>query len=318
MALDEKYLIFRDLAIRGYKEVGAYFYVCDGIELDNIHIFGIGANSHASGILLQNTKDSVVNGCTVESVLRIGLAVFAMGYDTEFNTISNNLILNSGSAGISLSASELLQAFRINNHTITGNTIDHANALSYDAAGIYAMNIGPENVLLNNTIKNGGSEELRSAGIMIDGGVSPITIASNRIENNSLGGIAVTGEGHQITNNTLSNNGVSSWESAQLIFFPVMSNASNCTVQNNSVQAGSDQKLFMKVINPTFPPEQSHTIDDNAYRSQAASPFCWSDTWSCAEWLDFDDWKTVSGQDANSSFNKPRALTPIYQLLLLK
>ncbi len=318
VALGENHLIFRDLAIRGYKEVGVYFYVCDDIEIDNIHVFGIGSISHSSGILLHNTTNSVVNGCKVESVLKTGIAFFAMGSGTEHNTISNNLILNPGSAGISLSANELLQAQLVNNNTITGNTIDQANTLSYDAAGIYAMDVGTGNVLSGNTIINGGSDELRSAGIMIDGGVSAITIVSNRIENNSLGGIAVTGAGHQINDNTLRNNGVSSWESAQLIFFPVMSNASNCTVQNNAVQAGSEQKLFMKVINPTFPPEQSHRIDGNDYRSQAASPFCWSDTWTCDDWLNFDDWKTVSGQDTNSTFNKPRALTPIYQLLLSK
>jgi parallel beta-helix repeat protein len=303
-----EHIKFQDLTLRGFTDAGAYFSMSQGMSLDNIHVSQIGASGHKTGILFSNTHDSIVKNSVVDSVLVNGICVYAMSpdyqvYHSKNNHIENNTITGTGSAGIMLNTDFMMQAVNVANTTVTGNIIEDANALSYDAAGIYLLNVGNGNQLVGNTIRNGGSNMLRSGGIMVDGGVKPIIISGNTIENNSLGGIAVSGEGHQITNNMLHYNGVPSWESAQIVFFSAMANATGCTVTGNSMKAGADQMLFM-VLNgkPDFA-DPLHTIDNNIYETSAPSQFCWNKKYVCEEPSDFATWQCSSGNlvDENST-----------------
>jgi parallel beta-helix repeat protein len=129
-----------------------------------------------------------------------------------------------------------------------------------------------------------------------------VTIENNIIESNSLAGIAVSGEGHQITGNTLRNNGVPSWENAQIIFFASFGeNASNCTVTNNTMEAGANQTL-VSVLNGFVTEGSPHTINNNRYCSINPSPFCWG-ALECSNPLDFYSLKIQSGHDVSSTFN---------------
>ncbi|MEA3467238.1 MAG: right-handed parallel beta-helix repeat-containing protein [Thermodesulfobacteriota bacterium] len=314
-----EHLAFQDLAIRGFREAGVYLSMSNNISLSNIHVSQIGANGHKTGILFSNTKNSTISNSTVDSVLANGIAVYAMSpdyelYNSKNNVIENNTITSPGSAGIMLNTDFLMQAENVADNIVTGNTIENANSFSYDAAGIYMLNSGPGNQLLNNTVRNGGSEELRSGGIMVDGGVAPVIIDGNILENNSLGGIDVTGEGHQITYNILRNNGVTSWESAQVVFFSATVNASGCTVENNTMEAGEGQMLFT-VLNgkPGFADER-HVIDNNDYTAGSATPFCWNKNYVCDEPIDFATWQCASGAltDLSSTLNGIDPEDPLY------
>ncbi|MEA3468039.1 MAG: right-handed parallel beta-helix repeat-containing protein [Thermodesulfobacteriota bacterium] len=309
------HLIIKDIAVQGYKGIGVYLFGTEESVVQNMHVSNIGSSSHQTGILIHNSKNNTIINNRVESALRVGIAIFAANAQpfSHGNTVTGNTVLNSGSAGISLSSNGPLIANTVENNKIIGNTVSNANALSYDAAGIYALFVGGGNTIQSNTILNCGSNELRSSGIMIEGGTSPsikpFLIDRNTIENNSLAGIAVSGKNHVITNNTLRNNGVPSWENAQMLFFPSFgANASGCTVDNNIMEAASNQFLVsvLDAMGHVSPP---HIINNNTYCSTNTTPFCWSYS-TCSGPLDFNSWKIVSGHDSDSSFTIGTCPTP--------
>ena len=304
------YITVQDITFRGFKEVGAYFVNATGITIDNINIYGVGTNGHMTGILLNEVRNSKVENSRVEYALRTGISIYSWRLEADLasnNTVSGNHIINSGSAGISLTTDTVQRQICVRNNLISDNIIENSNLLSYDAAGIYLLNIGENNRIISNTIRNGGSAQLRSAGIMVDSDVQPVLIDNNTIENNSLGGITVTGASHVIKNNVLRNNGVPSWESAQLLFFTVKVNAQGCTVENNAMESGPDQVLFMVLNGKPGDTDIPHSIDNNEYVSQDSSPFCWTSSYVCPEddLTDFAHWKCASGTliDSHSTFN---------------
>lgn len=232
------------------------------------------------------------------------------------NEILSNTVTNIRGAGITLSRDDTFADVSGNN--ISGNRISSANTLGYDGAGVYTINVGgslptsANNIIQGNTIRNCGSSYLRSAGIMVDNGSGSMTIINNTIENNSKGGIVVSGPGHLISNNTLRNNGVASWNNAEIIFFTAGAPASNCTVTGNSMEADQDHHfVFVNAGNGS-----GHTINNNTYLGQSVQQFYWP-----GQWMDFDTWKSATGYDADSVFNssppKPTAstLAGIYLLL---
>jgi hypothetical protein len=302
------HVTIEDMLVGGFSEVGVWVDNGHDINILNLIVFCTGSAGHKTGILLFNSNHCNVRNNIIHTSLGSGIVLYAFahpdsGIESSFNRVAKNVVLYSASAGITMSADHLAQAPLIHNNIVEKNIIEHANTYVYDAGGIYMLNAGSDNIIRSNTIRNGGRTELRSAGIMIDGGVSSTVIEYNTIEDNSLCGIAVNGAGHHIRYNTVRNNGVPSWDTAQIILFPVHDNASNCTIQNNTIECGTGQKLFMKTSNPKVK-ELPHHIDFNSYFSSESNPFCWSDMWSCTEWTDFPTWKNKSGQDMHSTLSK--------------
>ncbi len=309
----EDYLTIQDIRVQGYQETGVHLHRTVGSLVQNMQVVNVGANGHKTGIMLDHSSGNTIQGNLVESVLRVGIGIYA-GYSplnySQGNTISGNTINNSGSSGISLNTDGLVipgtsqpMASTVVDNTITGNTILSANRLAYDSAGVYALFVGEntpglENRIIGqNKIMYGGSKYLRGAGVMIDQGVAPVTITDNFIENNSLGGIVVTGTGHTITGNKITDNGVASWNSAQIVFFTDAENASSCTVRLNTMVATGSRKLF-HVDNGSA--NSSHDINKNTYRGEADNGFCWA----CGDqWTSFSTWQKQSGHDTNSSFS---------------
>ncbi len=312
MAKNQSHITLKDLAFRGFQDTGIYFFNGTGIKVSGVHIYGVGSNGYMTGILFHNVRHSTVENSKVEYTLRHGICIYAMSADPDTdragsnNKIVGNEVSNTGSDGISMATDSVDQGPNIQNNYIAKNQISEANLLSYDAAGIYLLNIGQDNRIAENTIKDCGSSQLRSAGIMVDTGGVSIMMEGNRIENNSLAGIAVTGQGHIIRNNILKNNGVKSWDSAQIIFFTVTENASGCTVVNNTMEAGPDQILFMVLNAVSTDADMPHYIDYNSYISANPKPFCWSAGYSCSEPVDFNTWKCISGThiDDHSVYNQ--------------
>ncbi len=321
------HLIIQDIAVQGFKDTGVLIAGTEGSTVQNLHIQNIGAASpYKTGLLIHNSKNNIVQNNVVESTLATGIAIFAVNGQpfSQYNIVKNNSVRNSGGSGISLSSDG--QAYTVTNNEVTGNSVSNANSLTYDSAGIYTLFIGQGNIISANTIVNGGSNELRSSGIMIEGGtdpsISPVTIDNNTITSNSMAGIAVSGKGHLITNNILRNNGLSSWDSGQLLFFASFgTNAADCTVNNNTMEA-TENRTLVSVLNgyghTSSPP---HHINNNKYCSTNSTPFCWSGGWTCNNSITFNSWKSASGHDTSSSFVhgtcflKP-TLSGIYLLLL--
>ncbi len=309
VALNQKHLIIKDLAIRGYSEIGINLFKCQHIHVKNTHISHIGANGAKTGILLNNSSNCTINSNGIESVLVTGIGIYAYnnsdspGEEACCNKIIDNTILYPGSAGISLATDSRWQARMVHDNIIKGNTVDHANMLAYDAGGIYSLFVGSKNVIQGNIVRNGGSEYLQSSGIMADSGSAPINIIDNLVENNSFGGIVVTGKGHNISHNRVKNNGYGSWQSAQLVFFTVTDNASACTVQYNTIEAGNSQKLLMVINGKPVIGHYNHSFDYNRYLSKETDGFCWQNGWRCDRWININRWRQKTGQDRHSTFS---------------
>ncbi len=303
------FVTVKDIAVRGFNETGVMIYNCRNVTLENISVSGIGSGGHKSGILLFNSSNCSLLDSTVERVLGNAIVVYSFGHPSSAwsrswnNLIARNHVHDIGSAGISLATDFPKQAQLIQNNVVEENTIERVNLYTYDAAGIYTLNTGAGNIFRANTIRDCGSQQLRSAGIMIDSGSGPTIVEHNIIENNSNGGVVVTDAGHRLQFNTIQNNGVSVWDCAQIVMFPVRANASNCFVEHNNIKAGPGQRLILKTRNPSLPEVASH-FDYNDYVAEDPTPFCWSDSWQCTQWLDFYNWTNNFGFDIHSSLTK--------------
>ncbi len=294
------YLVIRDLRVRGAGGIGVFLSNSDGVTVSGVEVTATGLAPHQAGIQIISSSGSRVENCTVRSVLGGGLSIYAWGGPAANNVITGNTFDWLGSAGISLSTDGGGQSAPslVTGNVIENNTILHANQLTYDAGGIYTLFSGSGNVIRGNIIRDGGSVRLRSAGIMVDQGSGALRIENNEISGNSNGGIAVASAGHTITGNRIYNNGVSSWTTAQIVFFPVDAGhtAANCTVRANYVSAGPVQNLFYVQPGATT----GHTIDGNEYFDGAPLPFLWN-VWT-GPGTDFAGWRAATGQDGTSSY----------------
>ncbi|MEA3468086.1 MAG: right-handed parallel beta-helix repeat-containing protein [Thermodesulfobacteriota bacterium] len=311
------YLVIEDIILRGYNSSGLWLNYSTGSVVQNLLVYGTGATGHKTGLLLSNSNDNVIRKNRVDSVLRSGIGLYARPPAdgttiTSNNSIIDNIVLNSGSTGITLNTDGKVGiiAQNLSDNRIENNRVLNSNTMSYDSAGVYTLWIGKGNIIRGNSIRDGGSTVLRSAGIMIDGGVihiggqpNSVGIYDNTIINNSLGGVVLSGAGHVVQGNTLSCNGVSSWESGQLLFFPSFgSNAESCSVHDNLMGADSNQKL-VTVLNGMPGSSPPHEIDSNTYRSVRSESFCWGRN-ECEELLGMSAWQIESGLDYNSAFNR--------------
>ncbi len=289
-AVGKANLSIENITIHGAGEVGLFLQNTSNSTIRNIHILKCGSLGHKTGLLLFNSSNNLIVNNRIDSVLVNGIALYAENGQTLNNRINNNSIYKPGGGGITISSNGNPET--VADNIIEENVIEHANALSYDGAGIYTLFSG-SNFIQKNTIKNCGSERLRSAGIMADGGTMPLTIEANIIENNSMGGVAVSDTGHRISNNKLLHNGVPSWDNGQVLFFSAFANAENCKVTGNTMTAGPGQSLLYGAIGST----KGHIIDKNHYSSTNLTPFIWNE-----EAMSFTVWKQRTRQDTLSTF----------------
>jgi len=296
-----------ELTFRGMGEVGVLVQASDHVVLRGLTVQGVGSSGHKTGILLFGSRDSAVEDCRVEDVMGNGVAVYAFGPPGALerrawnNRIAGNTVLRAGAAGISLATDFPPQAELVQHNRVENNRVEGANRYSYDAAGIYTLFVGGGNVIAGNTVTGGGSSRLRSAGIMLDVGTAPTRVEGNRLEDNSNGGVVLTGPGHVLRGNRMARNCAPSWDCAQLVLFPVRANG-GATASENRLEAGPGQKLVLRLATPRFPVAPS-SFDRNAYAATDPRPFCWSESWSCTRWLSFTEWQRL-GFDQHASFTQ--------------
>ncbi len=288
------------LRVRGAGGVGILLNNSSRVTVSGVEVYGSGLLSHQTSILLLSSSNCRVENSRVESVLGGGLTIYAWGTAARNNIVSGNIFDRIGSGGISLSTDGGGQSAPslVTGNLIENNTIQEADRLVYDAAGIYTLFSGTGNVIRGNAIRHGGSSRLRSAGIMVDQGSGPLRIENNLVSGNSNGGIAVSSAGHTLTGNQLLYNGATSWATAQMVFFPSGTTAADCTVTSNYFQAGSGQNLFYVQPGTT----NGHTIDFNEYHDGTSRPFSWN-SWSPSV-TDFAGWQQASGRDTHSTYSR--------------
>lgn len=294
--IEADYVTITDLRIQKCNESAITIRNSNNITVSGMDISATGIG----GIALRNSSNNIIDGNTLDNAG--GISVWAYpGYFSQNNDILDNTLSNCRGACIALStegASAGADPAEVSGNHIFGNTVNRANTMSYDSAGIYTWYAG-SNTIESNEIKDGGSVYLRSAGVMVDVSGGPMTITKNIIENNSQGGVAVSGAGHKITDNILRNNGVDSWGSSQVLFFDADgSTAANCTVTGNTMEADQDHHFILG-----WPESQSgHVIDNNVYSSPSTKLFSWGTSWS-EEWVSFMKWRCNTEHDGSSVLN---------------
>ena len=294
----------RDIKVRGFNETGVWIHKSSYVTLSGVEVEDIGSRAHRSGILIFDARRCTVTDCTVRSALGNGIVVYASPQalnGASWNRIENCTVIRSGAAGISLATDGHDFSYLLHDNSVMKNVVEYSNAFSYDAAGIYLMYTGTGNMIRNNIVRHGGSRELRSCGIMLDTGSRGVTVDYNRLYDNSLAGIAVTGKGHVISHNIIANNGMFSWETAQFVLFAVDENAGSCTFTHNRLEASRGQMLIMQTV-ISEKGRGGNEFDYNTYVAKDEKTFCWSDGMGCRKWLDFNAWKKVSRGDRHSTF----------------
>ncbi len=284
----KQYLNIRDIHIKGANKVGMMISGTRHSLIENIKVYGIGDENPKSAIMLEDSSHNQIINNTIENVLGIGIALYGFSSLTHYNTIGENRISSTGSSAI-LIGGEV--PFRVANNLITGNTIMSASQISYDSAGIYLYFCAGGNILEKNIIINGGTDYLKSSGIMADTDSGPVTIRENTIENNSFGGITVTEKQHQILGNKLIRNTRTQWDNAEITFFPVNDNVSQCEIRDNYIES---ENLFVKIAKGS---EKNHIIDNNKYVGGSNKPFFWNKSK-----LFFSNWQKKTGHDLHSEY----------------
>lgn len=289
-------VIIQDLKVQHSNRYGVVLFNCSDITVQGLNIFG----NAKGGILLWNADNNIIENNTMDSNAG-GVSLYApSGNQTNLNQVRNNTISNCRGACIGLSRDLVDPPADVSGNEISGNTITHANTMSYDGAGVYTFYAG-SNTIQSNIIRNCGSKYLRSAGVMVDMSATPMTITGNTIENNSIGGIVVSGAGHQITKNRLRNNGVSTMDRPQVGFFFAGTVASNCTVTGNTMIADRGYHFITAEPGST----SGHIINENAYLAKSTELFFWPPS---TQWMDFKTWKAETGYDTDSTFKKKSSI----------
>ncbi|MDH4317628.1 MAG: right-handed parallel beta-helix repeat-containing protein [Desulfobulbaceae bacterium] len=282
------YLTIENLAIRGAGTVGLFLLNSNHCRISGNHILGTGLLTHSTGILFMNASDNLVSGNRVEHSLGTGISVYAYDGLSHRNTVAANTVLDSGASGIMIGGEV---GFRVQYTEVADNTVERANQIAYDSAGIYTYFCGSGNIIERNVIRGGGSKELKSSGIMIDIDSGPMIVRYNTIENNSHGGIVITEKGHFIHHNHLLNNAPPHWKSAEIVFFPVNDDVSDCEVTDNHLRTGPDMFLYRIAKGSN----RGHFIDRNTYIGGPKNPFFLEE-----RNLDFQQWQQSTGADAHS------------------
>jgi len=307
-----QHIIIQDIKVRNFNKQGVVLFNSSNITVQRLNISGCTYN----GIQMWNTSESMIKDNTIDSNTD-GIVLYTQPQLSENdqknsinNQIQNNTITNSRGRGISLLRSK--PAGNLSGNVISSNTINGSNSMIDGGAGVYTSYAGP-NTIRDNFIRNGGSTYLRSTGILIDLGGDPITITSNTIEDNSAAGIAVAGNGHKITANTLRNNGVTYMERPQIKFFNAGfdTGASNCIVTGNTIEAFAGYR-FIKIGENS---ESDHTINYNTYRYKASADghFLLPTGHS---WIDFPTWQSRTGHDVNSSCGRISSILKLINAII--
>ncbi len=287
----QDYLNIRSFKIVGANSTGALVGRTDHSIIQKLRIYGTGTLSFHTGLLVKDSSDNTISFNRINYTLGPGIAVFADNSVSKNNVITNNYIDMTGSAGILVGGDS---PPKIEYNTVIANKVSNANQLTYDSAGIYFLYSGEGNAIKRNRIIDGGSAELKSAGIMLDNDAGPVLIERNTIRNNSHGGILVTEPGHTLRYNYLQNNGLPRFKTAEIVFFPVNENVADVDVHNNTIQTATDMPFF-RVLNNS---DAGHFINNNRYRGGSATPFSWQ-----GQWKTFEQWQLDTGHDLDSRYN---------------
>ena len=285
------------------------------------------SNGNAHGILVRGEDAAhVLNNITVSgnqiANCKTGWSEnLTVSGNVQTFTVSNNTVHDNNNIGIDCTGgySGVAGGAQARNGTVSGNTVYNCSTLSnpyyntYTCAGLY-VDGGTQIVMERNTVHNcdyGIELSAEIPGIV----TSFVTVRSNIVYNNSafglgIGGYAASGTGGTdhctIVNNTFYNDDTLNWWIGE---WHCGWRATNNVFTNNIVYAGSGNDNFFK--DEGTDGASVGTFDYNQYYSaggDANAKWQWINqtSWTTT----FASWKSVSGQDAHSTFGDPGLVSP--------
>jgi len=127
---------------------------------------------------------------------------------------------------------------------------------------------------------------------MLDAKTDSVVIKGNLVSNNYWYGIAISGYGHEITDNTIEFNSIAPGLRGQILFFNSRGNASWCTVVGNNINSRKGQYLI--AVTGTGPYEP-HVFAENIYEitdptvKDSSNAFYWT-----PNPMNFSDWRKLT------------------------
>ncbi len=298
----QDHLVIEGLELVGGDSGGLVLTGTDHAVVRDNHVHGIGSAGFRAGIAVVGSSHNEVSGNHLQHCLTSGIAVSGWGETlARYNRVEDNHISDVGGAGVVMGVG----GEGLSDNLVVGNTILRPGGLSYDVAGIYVYEAGPGNRIHRNTILDGGSEQLKCAGVMADLDTGPLHLAYNLIHGNSNGGIGLSGSGHQVLNNTLHHNRRDPWVAGEITLFPVTADVSECVAVNNLLVADEGGSLVSALSYGGYDGTGGHDFQHNLYFGGSEEPFTWG-----TETLDWTGWQAVSGLDATSILADPLLDSP--------
>jgi len=289
----QDYLVIKDLEVSGANSAGIFLNETDYSTVQNNTVRNIGVHGFHAGISIWGSCNNKVNGNIISDCAFSGIT--CSGWDSKItanNTVSQNIISHTGAGGINLISKG------VSNNTIENNIISYANELVYDSAGLYSYNTGAGNVFRYNMVHHGGSEKLKSCGLMIDNGSGATDVMYNIFYLNSNGGIHISGDdrigGDRLYGNTSYRNNEYNFDNGELCFF---GGATDSIVKNNIMFSSPGKVIIALQLNSI---DGVKIIDYNNYYAVPRALYRLGNTKH-----DFVDWKKNTGQDLNTLNQDP-------------
>ena len=294
-----------------------------GIEILNCEIYNIRNTSNdgnAHGILAQGTSntpisDLVIRGNTLRDLVLGNSEALVLNGNVNGFEVSHNSVTDCNNIGIDLIGFEgngPNGQDQTRNGVCTDNTVLNCSTRNnpaynaFTAGGIY-VDGGRDIIIERNRVGN-CDIGIEVASEDPNGSTSNITVRSNFVWNNKIGGIYVggfnAGRGSavncSITGNTLYENDTEEQYSGEIL---VQFNTSNLDIRNNLFMAGRTRAFV--IVNDGN--NTGITFDYNVYYSlfatnQNSSEWIWQGNFRSG----FNSWKSASGQDANSVYANPQ------------
>jgi parallel beta-helix repeat protein len=337
----KNFISISNLSIYNQKLDGIYLYGCNDISITNNNFScstrnGIGAgylkssrikvvnntfnNIGNNGIDLSTGNISTIQGNTLKNIaMNPGTCGQGIGIHASYNSyIGNNILDSIGYNGI----------HGHNGDTIANNYISNTCLTKDDGAGIYffkSNRIIVKNNVITNSIGNGISTSKQNStfapGIYLDDSSSYCNINNNTIVNSDYG-IFV----HNSFNNTIVNNILYNNRKAQMCLQNDRMVSETVNVKNNSIHENIFYSVHPDQLNLRFWTYKDNVKDfgtfnnniycnpyNNALIKTISVPFYPSTTLQKTQMLEFNDWKDIYKQDANSKIIKP-GFGPYYSI----
>ena len=271
------------------------------ITIQNSTISDINANTYKNAVLLNGCSYcSVLNNTITNGYDGVSVSGYGTGIHNDYDTVSGNTVSNMGRHGIQMGPAGGNTA--PTNTVIKFNNVSRAALWVDDSVGIMTDGAGAGVLVEYNVSFNHGTAVTRGEDYDPDLFSNGHVYAYNVGYGSTNGCLIASGSNNIFYGNTCYNNNsqgnIGNYTADGEI--SLYTNPYSITAKNNIFYASAGEPLVTVQNGAT-----GLVLDNNIYYGGNATPFNWMGTS-----FGFTDYKTVSGQDANSKNANPLYVNP--------